>query len=102
MAGQDAVGNVEVGLHRFVVGDALRIVTLHDATNLTGCLDGLLLNDLIVADDAEDDVGGNDREARDLVVGEELVGHFDDTFAAHFLRGVVDADGDRGVNLEES
>ena len=33
VAGQDAVGNVEVGLHRFVVGDALRIVTLHDATN---------------------------------------------------------------------
>ena len=55
MAGEKAVFYVEEGLHGFVVGDALGVVALHDATNLGWCLYGFLFYNLIVTDDAEDD-----------------------------------------------
>ena len=73
MAGQDAIGHVEVCLHGLVVRDALRVVAFHDAFDDFWCHDGLLLHHLIVADEAEDDVGSNDGEAGDLIVGEELI-----------------------------
>ena len=76
---------MEEGLHGLVVGDALGVVALHDATNLCGGLYGLLLNDLVVADDAEDDLGSYYGETGNLVVGEELVRHLDDALAAYLL-----------------
>ena len=73
MAGQDAIGHVEVCLHGLVVRDALRVVALHDAFDDFRRHNGLLLHHLIVADEAENDIGGHDGETGDLIVGEELV-----------------------------
>ena len=101
MAGQDAIGHVEVCLHGLVVRDALRVVAFHDAFDDFRRHDGLLLHHLIVADEAEDDVGSNDGEAGDLIVGEELVAHLDDALAAYLLGGIVETDGDRGLQVEE-
>ncbi len=53
MASENAVLNVEVSCHWLVVGDALGIVALYDATNLTRCYNTALLNHLVVADDAK-------------------------------------------------
>ena len=101
MAGQDAVGHVEVRLHGLVVRDALRVVAFHDAFDDFGRHDGLLLHHLIVADEAENDIGGNDGEAGYFIVGEELVAHLDDALAAYLLGGIVETDGDRGLQVEE-
>ncbi len=101
VAGQDAVGHVEVCLHGLVVRDALRVVAFHDAFDHFRRHNGLLLHHLIVADEAEDDIGGNDGETGDLIVGEELVGHLDDALAAYLLGGIVEADGDSGLLVEE-
>ena len=49
----ELVNNGEVSAHRLVVGDALRIVASDDATKLVRSLNGLLLNNLKVFDDAE-------------------------------------------------
>ena len=62
VAGEDAVGHVEVGGHGLIVGNALGVVALHDALDLFRGLNGLLLNDLIVTDDVEDDLRCHDRE----------------------------------------
>ena len=101
MAGQNAVGHMEVGLHGLVVRHALRIIALHDTLDLLRRLHSLLLHHLIVADDAQDDIGSHHGETGDLVVGEEFVRHLDDTFAAYFLRRVVEADRDRSLQIEE-
>ena len=53
VAGEDAVGHMEMSGHRLVVGDALGVVALHDAFNLVGCLNGFLLHYLVVAYDVE-------------------------------------------------
>ena len=39
VAGQYAVSYVEMGLHGFVVGNTLGVVTLYDTMNLVGCHD---------------------------------------------------------------
>ena len=85
VAGQYAASHVEVGEHGFVVGDALGVVALHDADDLVRCGDRLFLYDLIVADDAENDIGRHDRQTGYLVVGEKLVAHLDDALGADFL-----------------
>ena len=64
VAGEDAVGHVEVGGHGLVVGDALGVVAFHDAFDLLRGLDGLLLNDLVVTDDVEDNFRGHDGETQ--------------------------------------
>ncbi len=102
VAGEDAVGHVEMGGHGLVVGDALGVVAFHDAFNLLRGLDGLLLNDLVVTDDVEDNFRGHDGETRNLVVGEKLVADLDDTLIADFLRGVVITDGDGSLQVEKS
>ena len=102
VAGQDAVGNVEVGTHRLVVGDALRVVALHDAPYFAGCLNGFLLYHFVVADDVENDFGRYDGEAGNLVVGKELVADFDNALVPNLLRRVVETDGNRGLQVEES
>lgn len=50
------VYGVEEGLHRLVVGDALRVVALHDALQRIRSLYGLLLYDFVVLDDTQSDV----------------------------------------------
>lgn len=56
VAGEDAVSHMEVGSHGLVVGDALWIVALNDATNLIRCHYVALLNHLVVADDAKNNI----------------------------------------------
>ena len=62
VAGQYAVHHMEVGLHRFVVGDAFGIVAFHDAAYLVRGADGFLLHHLEIVDDVEHHVGRNHRE----------------------------------------
>ena len=102
VTGEDAVGDMEVRLHRLVVRDALGVVAFHEAVNLVRCNNRFLLYHLVVADDTQNDVGGYDGESRNFIVGEELVRHLDDTFVAYLLRRVVDTDGDGGLQVEES
>ena len=90
---------VEEGLHRLVVGDALRVVALYDALQCIWGLYGLLLYDFVVLDDAETDVRSHHRKAVDFLVGEILVGHLDDALLANLLGRKVVADGDRSIHL---
>ena len=88
------VEDFHLGWDWLVVGDALRIAALHYADDLLRVLDVLLLHDLVILDDVEGDVRSNDREAADLLVGDEAVGNLDDTLLAQGLRLQVGADGD--------
>ena len=93
------VYGVEEGLHRLVVGDALRVVALYDALQCVRSLYGLLLYDFVVLDDTQSDVRSHHREAVDFLVGEVLVCHLDDTLLANLLGRQVVADGDRSIHL---
>ena len=93
------VNGMEEGLHRLVVGDALRVVALHDALQRIRSLYGLLLYDFVVLDDTQSDVRSNDRESVDFLIGEILVGNLDDALLANLLGWQVVADGNRSVHL---
>ena len=86
---------VEDGSHRLIVGDALRVVALHDALQCVWSLDRLLLHDLVVLDDTQTDVRGYNGEAVDFLVCEILVGNLDDALLANLLGRQVVADGDK-------
>ena len=101
VAGQNAVGYVEMGGHGLVVGDALGVVALDDALDDGRGLDGLLLYNLVVADDVQDDLRSHDGETGDFVVGEEFVRNFDNTFHANLLGWVVVTDSDGSLQVEE-
>ena len=90
---------VEEGLHRLVVGDALRVVALYDAPERIWSLYGLLLHDLVVLDDTQSDVRSHHREAVDFLIGKVLVGNLDDALLADLLGRQVVADGNRSVHL---
>ena len=85
VTGQHTILNVEVGLHRLIVGNTLGVITLHNALDFRWCYHATNLNHLVVADDAQYHVRGNYREARHLVVGKSLIAHLDDAFRAHLL-----------------
>ena len=93
------VNGVEEGLHRLVVGDALRVVAFHDALQCVRSLYGLLLYDFVVLDDTQSDVRSNDRESVDFLIGEVLVGNLDDALLANLLTWQVVADGNRSLHL---
>ena len=93
---------MEVGGHRLVIGDALGIVALHDTDNLVRCINGFLLYDLIVADDAENDFRRYYRQSGNLVICEKLVRNLDDTFVSNLLRRVDDTDGDETIKNQET
>ena len=93
------VYGMEEGLHRLVVGDALRVVALYDALQRIRSLDGLLLYDFVVFDDTQSDVRSNDRESVDFLIGKILVGNLDDALLANLLGWQVVADGNRSVHL---
>ena len=93
------VYGVEEGLHRLVVGDALRVVALHDTLQCVRSLYGLLLYDFVVLDDTQSDVRSHHREAVDFLIGKVLVGNLDDALLADLLGRQVVADGNRSVHL---
>ena len=93
------VNGVEEGLHRLIVGDALRVVALYDALECIWSLYSLLLYDLIVLDDTQSDVRSHHREAVDFLIGKVLVGNLDDALLADLLGRQVVADGNRSVHL---
>jgi aspartate carbamoyltransferase regulatory subunit len=86
------VYGMEEGLHRLVVGDALRVVALYDALQRIRSLDGLLLYDFVVFDDTQSDVRRNDRESVDFLIGKILVGNLDDALLANLLAWQVVAE----------
>ena len=73
MAGQNAVGYMEMSCHRLVVGHALGIIAFHNALDLVRSHDCLLFHHLLVTDETEDDIWGNNGETGYLIVGEEFV-----------------------------
>lgn len=87
------VDNTEVGLHWFVVCDALWVLTLDDATELIRRFHHLLLYNLIIADKAEDNLRCDNREARDFFVREISVGHLDDAFLSNLCGRIALTDG---------
>ena len=101
VTGQYSVGYMEMGSHGFVVGDALRVVALHDAFNLVGSYNASLLNHLVVADDAENHIWSYHRKTGDLIIGKELVAYLDDTFATNLLRWVVETDSHGCLKVEK-
>ena len=96
---ESLIYGVEEGLHRLVVGDALRVVALYDAPERIWSLYGLLLHDFVVLDDTQSDVRSHHREAVDFLIGKVLVGNLDDALLADFLGRQVVADSDRSVHL---
>ena len=92
------VNGMEEGLHRLVVGDALRVVALYDAPERIWSLYGLLLHDFVVLDDTQSDVRPNDRESVDFLIGKILVGNLDDALLANLLAWQVVADS-TGVSI---
>ena len=93
------VYGMEDGLHRLVVGDALRVVALYDALQCVRSLDSLLLYDFVVFDDTQSDVRRNDRESVDFFIGKILVGNLDDALLANLLAWQVVADSNRSLHL---
>ena len=75
-----------------VVGDALWIVALNDATNLIRCHYVALLNHLVVPDDAKPYVGADNSQSADFVVREHPVGYFDHSFLPDFVAAEVVSD----------
>ena len=90
------VYNVEYCGDWLVVSDALWVVAFHDSAQFVGRYDLLLLYHFVVANDVQDDVGRNYREARYFIVGEELVAYLDDSLAPYLGRTEVVANGNRG------
>jgi hypothetical protein len=54
------VDDMEYGGHRFVVGDAFRVVAMYDAAELVRQCHGTFLDDLVVAYDDQRDVRRDD------------------------------------------
>ena len=93
--------HVEVSAHGFVVRYALGIGTLDDTKKFVGQGDGALLHNLVVAYDAQRQVGTNDSQLIEFLVSKELVGYLDDALRAQFLTLQVVSDGHcRGDLLE--
>ena len=93
------VNNIEDGCHRLIVGDAFRVVALHDAVQFIGGDDCLFLNHLVVMDDTQYDVGSHHRQTGNLIVGEIAVTHLDDAFLPYFVGRVVETDGHGGGQM---
>ena len=93
------VDDVQARLHGLVVGDTFGVGAAHDVGQLIGHAHGLLFRHLIVVDDAERDIGRDDRKLVELLVGEKLVGHLDDALGTHFLALQIEADGDGSLGF---
>ena len=88
-----AVGDMKEGRHGLVVGDALGVVAAHKSAQVVGQTYLFLLDHLVITDDGQRYVGGNDGELVEFLVSEETVGNLDDAFGAHLARLEVETDG---------
>ena len=95
------VGDMEKGVHRFVVGDALGVVALDERAEIVRQAYLFLLNNFVITDDGERYVGGNDGELVEFLVSKETVGNLNDALGAHLARLKVETDGDFGSHLVE-
>ena len=84
-----AVFHMEKRRHGVVVGDTLRIGALDDALDIFGQSHAFLLHDLKILDDAERNIGRNNRKQIKLGVRKIFVRHLDDTLASHLDRKSV-------------
>ena len=62
VTGEDAVGDMEISRHRFVVGNTLWIVAFYNAFNLIGCTYRFFLYYFVVTDDIEHNIRCYDRQ----------------------------------------
>ena len=85
---------MEEGAHGLVVADAFGVGAADDAAQGRGHTHVFLLHNLVAADYGKRHVGRDYGELVELFVGEEAVGHFDDTFQADAFALEIQADGD--------
>ena len=88
------VGYMEDGSHWFVVGDALWVWTLYDASQFIRHNNLFLFYNFVVLDDVQYHVRSHYRQTADFLVTEEAVGYFDESLLAQTLAGKVVADSD--------
>ena len=87
---------MEMSFHGLIVRYTFWIVALYNAFDLVGSYHSFLFYNLIITNDAENNIRGYNRKTRDLIICEKLIRDLNDTFAAHFGRRVVDTNGDGG------
>ena len=78
-----SVGNMEYGLHRLIVADALGIVASDNTSQCVVKCNMILLHNLIVANDIDGGIGSNECYFVYLFVAKEVVGYFNDTFSSY-------------------
>ena len=74
---------MEICLHRFVVRNTFGIGTFHDAFQLLGQEDLLLLHDLIIADNTQGHIRTHHGQLVQFFVREELARNFYDALMSH-------------------
>lgn len=87
--------------HRFVVRNAVWIVASDNAPEFIGEANLLFLHNLVVPNDGQRDVGGNNAELVQFRIGEEAVSNLDDTLGSHLVALEVKANGDLGSHLTQ-
>ena len=85
---------MEMRVHGLVVAYALGIVALHDVDELVGQGHAMLLDHLIVLDDVDHGVGGDESDAVERRLGIGDIGNLDDALLAHQGAVEVEANGD--------
>ena len=76
-----------------MVCNAFRIVAFDDSFQFVRQYDLFLFDNLVVADDIQPDVRGNDSQPADLLFREEAVGNLYDTFFTELLALEIVTDG---------
>lgn len=79
------IDEIETRAHRFVIGDALRIVALHDAHYGRRELNVVFLHHLEVAYDIDLGGRGNEGNAVEHILREKCVGNLDDSLCTKLL-----------------
>ena len=95
------VDSDEFGEHRLVVGDALRVDAFDGAFDFRRKFQRLFLYDLIIFDDVDLGVRGEEGHFVHLVLFQEFVGHFDDGLFVQSVAFQVDAECHLAVALVE-
>lgn len=91
------VNNVEQGVHRFVVGDALVVGAFDDAYDVVGEFDRLFLLDLEVTDYVDVGRRSDQCDTVEDSLREEYIGHLDYALGAEAVGREIVANGDMGV-----
>ena len=83
--------HMEVGIDRLIVGDTLGVSAFHDAYDVVGKSDGVLINYFVSADNVDFGVRRDKGDAVECLFGEEHVGNFDNAFFPALLAVEIEA-----------